>query len=47
MLRTPDQTTFAPTLVIEGAGERYKRMARFLYLVSIIRENVDPSLEID
>ena len=32
LLRTPDQTTLAPPLVIEEAGQRYKQTAQLLYL---------------
>ena len=46
-MRTPDQTTLAPPLVIEAAGQRYKKTAQFLYLGGIIHENADVSLEID
>ena len=31
LLRTPDQTTLAPQLVIQIAGQRYIRTAQFLY----------------
>ena len=47
LLRTPDQTTLAPPLVIEAAGQRYKQTTQFLYLGGIIHENADLSLEID
>ena len=29
-LRTPDQTTLAPPLIVEAAGQRYKQTAQFL-----------------
>ena len=45
LLQTPDQTTLAPQLVIEAAGQRYKQTARFLYLGGVIHENGDLSLE--
>ena len=47
LLRTPDQTTLAPPLVVEEAGQRYKQTAQFLDLGGIIHENADLSLEID
>ena len=47
LLRTPDQTTFAPPLVIEAAGQRYKQTPQFLHLGGIIHESADLSLEID
>ena len=48
MLRiTPDQTTFAPPLAIEAAGQRCIQTAQFLYLGGLAHENADPSLEID
>ena len=46
-LQTPDQTTLAPPLVIEAAGQRYKQTTQFLHLGGIIHENADLSLEID
>ena len=47
LLRTPDQITLAPPLVIEAVGQRYKHTALFLYLGGIIHESTDLSLEID
>ena len=46
-LKTPDQPTLAPPLVIEAAGQRCKLTARFLYLGGFIHEHADLSLEID
>ena len=46
VLQTPDQTTLAPPLVIEAAGQRCKQTTQFLYLGGIIHENADLSLEI-
>ena len=34
LLRTPDQTTLAPWLVIEAAGLKYKQTAHLLFLCS-------------
>ena len=46
--RTTDQTTFAPPLVIEAAGQRNTHTAQFLYLrVGVIHENANLSLYID
>ena len=47
LLRTSDQTTLAPLLVIEEADQRYKQTAQFFYLGDIIHENADLSLDID
>ena len=47
LLQSPDQTTLAPPLVIEAAGQRYKQTTQLLYPGGIIYENVDFSLEID
>ena len=47
LLRTPDQTTLTPPLVINAAGQRYKQTARFFHLGGTIHENADLSLEID
>ena len=47
VLQTPDQTTLAPPLVIEAAGQRYKQATQFLYPGGKIHENADLSLEID
>ena len=46
-LQTPDQTTLAPPLVIEAAGQRYTQTAQLFYLGGIFHENADLSLEID
>ena len=46
-LRTPDQTTFAPLLVIEAVGRRYQHTALFVYLGNKINETADISFEID
>ena len=32
LLQTPDQTTPAPPLVVEAAGQRYEQRAQFLHL---------------
>ena len=32
LLHTPDQTTLAPPLVIDSAGQRYKQSGKLLYL---------------
>ena len=47
LLRTPDQTSPAPPLVIEAAGQRYRQMTQFLYLGGMIRESAGFSLEIE
>ena len=47
LLRTPDEVTPAPPLVIEPAGRRYKQTVHSLYLGSIIHETADLSLEIN
>ena len=47
LLRTPDQTTLAPPLVIEAAGDRYKQHTVLIPTCGIIHENADLSLEID
>ena len=47
LLRTPDQATLAPPLVVEAASQRYEQTAQFLYLGGTIHENTDLSLEID
>ena len=47
LLRTLDQTTHTPPLVIETADQRYKQTAQLLHLGSIIHENADLPLEID
>ena len=48
LLRTPDQTTLAPPLVIEAAGQRYEQTTQFLYLSGgFPHETADLSLEID
>ena len=47
LLRTPDQTTPAPPIAVEAAGQEYKRTAQLLYLGVIIHEKADFSLEID
>ena len=47
LLRTPDQATLTPPLVIEAVDRRYKQTARFLYLGGIIHEYADISLKID
>ena len=39
--RAPHQTTLAPRLVIEAAGQRCKQTAQLLYLGGIIHENAD------
>ena len=42
LLQTPDQTTLAPLLVIEAAGQRYKQTTQFLgsFLGSFLSESV-------
>ena len=40
LLQTPDPTTFAPPIVIEAVGQRYKQTAQFLYLGGNSHENV-------
>ena len=45
MLRTRDQTSTVPSLVIEAAGQRHT--TQFPYLGGIIYENADLWLEID
>ena len=41
LLRTPDQTTLAPLLVIEIAAKRYEQTTQFLCLGGIIHANDD------
>ena len=45
LLQTPNQTTLAPPVVIEGAGQR--QTTQLSYLGGIIHENADLSIEID
>ena len=49
LLRTPDQTTLAPPLAIETAGQIFKQTTQLLYLLigGIIHEVAQLSLEID
>ena len=47
LLKTPDQTTLTPQLVIEAASQRYKQTTQFVYLGGVFHENADLSLEID
>ena len=47
LLRTRDQTSTAPSLVIEAAGQRYRQTTQFLHLGGIIHENADLCLEIE
>ena len=47
LLRTRDQTSTAPSLVIEAAGQRHRQTTQFLYLGGIIHENADLWLEIE
>jgi hypothetical protein len=47
LLRTPGQTSLAPPLVIEAAGQRYRQTNQFLYLGGVIHENADLSFEIE
>ena len=41
LLRTRDQTSTAPSLVIEAAGHRYRQTTQFLHLGGIIYESAD------
>ena len=45
--QTPHETTLAPPLVIDAAGQRYEQTTQFLYLGGITHGNADLSLEID
>ena len=47
LLRTPDQATLPPPLVVGAAGQRNKQTAHLLFLGGQIDENVDLSYEID
>ena len=40
LLRTPDQTSLAPPLVIKAAGKRYRQTTQFLRPGGIIHESV-------
>ena len=46
LLRTPRQTSLAPPLVIEAAGQRYTQTNQFLYLGGVIHESTDLWFEI-
>ena len=45
--RTPGQTSLAPPLVIEAAGEIYRQATQLLYLGGVIHKSADLSLEIE
>ena len=47
LLRTPGQTSLAPPLVIEGAGQRYRQTNQLYYLGGVIRESAGLSFEIE
>ena len=47
LLRTPDQTSLAPPLVIEATGQRYRQTNQFLYLGSVIHKSADLSFEVE
>ena len=47
LLRTAGQTSLAPPLVIEAAGQRYRQTNQFLYLGGAIHESADLSFEIE
>ena len=47
LLRTPGQTSLAPPLVIEAAGQRYRQTNQFLYLGGVIHESADHSFEVE
>ena len=39
LLRTPGQTSLAPPLVIEAAGQRYRQTNQFYYLGGVTHES--------
>ena len=43
LLQIPGQSTFAPQLVIEPAGQRYKQTDQLFYLGGSIHEHADLS----
>ena len=47
LLRMPSQTSLAPPLVIEAAGQRHRQTNQFLYLGGVIHESADLSFEIE
>ena len=47
LLQIPHQTTLAPPLAVEAAGQGYEQTAQFVYLGGIIHEGVDLSLKVD
>ena len=47
LIRTPDQTSLAPPLVIEAAAQRYRQTTQFLNLGGIVHESAHLSLEIE
>ena len=47
LLRTQEQASLAPPLVIEAAGQRYRQAAQFLCQRGVIHESADLSLEIE
>ena len=47
LFRTRDQTSTAPSPVIEAAGQKYRQTTQFLYLGGIIHENADLWREIE
>ena len=47
LLRKPSQTSLAPPVVIEAAGQRCTQTKQFLYLGSVIHESACLSFEIE
>ena len=47
LLRTREQTSTAPSLVIEAAGQKFRQSTQFLHLDGIIFENHDLWLEVE
>ena len=47
LLRTPDQTSLAPPLVVDAAGQRYRQTNQLLNTGGVIHESADLSFEIE
>ena len=47
LLRTPGQTSLAPPLVVEAAGQRYRQTNQFLYRSGVIHEGADLLFKIE
>ena len=47
LLRTPDQTSLAPPLVVDAAGQRYRQTNQFLYRSGVIHEGADLLFKIE